>query len=184
MDFGVVIERGGGVAAIERATGIRTENLYAMKSGTRNAGEKTARRIAQHVPGISTEEVMILSRASMMKRAMRDGDQVGVLKAAMAAAKLSEGHTLNAAGEKFLDELTATAVKFAENPHLLDFEDEDEEEAEQYGDDPNRDALGRAISWAGKGHEEDEPEDDFEDEEYGDDPERDHFGRYIGKEAR
>src|SRR5215217_1491845 len=156
---------------------------------------KSAKRLAEHLKP-SAVELQVENRAAAMLRAMKEGDPEAVLKTATSIVKLSEGHSLTDAGERYLDGVVSAATKFAEDPGLFSFEEDDEDEESDLNEGRDffgrrvtksldeetnpRDAFGRALPKTLPFDLEDEDEDfevedDIEDLNAG----RDHFGRRI-----
>jgi transcriptional regulator with XRE-family HTH domain len=126
-----------GLSQEELASLARTDQgtISAIESGATGVSEKLAQRLG-NVLEPSGDELIIGNRALAMERAIKEGDRAGVLTAAKTVVKVASRHKLTPEGEKYLDDLTEKAIKFAQGG--LDFEDEDFD-----GEDDGRDFLGR-----------------------------------------
>ena len=123
-------------------TGTDQGTISAVESGTRGVSEKLAQRLGS-VLDPSGDELIIENRARAMERAIKSGDRAGVLAAAKTVVKVASRHELTPKGEKYLDDLTDKAIKFAVGG--LDFEDENEDEEDFDAEDDGRDFAGRRV---------------------------------------
>ena len=84
---------------VENLTDVAAPNVYAMKSGNRIMGSKTAAKLGQAL-NVDSDVLRVGNLSSAMKQAMKRGDPHAVLTAARSIVEIAEKRTMTPDSER------------------------------------------------------------------------------------